>query len=106
MYWWISGAKRLLWLAPMFSETKSPKNMNLPNVGAYSKPTRRRFCRGRHEQLDVKNQFTGLLDGSYSLPLVAQYGLSPYLVGNVPWDMVLGHPWGYEHCVSHFACFN
>ena len=20
--------------------------------------------------------------------------------------MVLGHPWGYEHYVSHFACFN
>ena len=33
-------------------------------------------------------------------------GVSPYLVPNVPWDMVLGHPWGYEHCVSHFARFN
>ena len=32
--------------------------------------------------------------------------MSPYLVPNLPWDMVIVHPWGIEHCVSHFARFN
>ena len=27
-------------------------------------------------------------------------------VPNLPWDMLLGHPWGYEHCVSHIAGFH
>ena len=36
----------------------------------------------------------------------AQYGVPLYLVPNLPLDMVLGHPLGYEHCVSHFARFN
>ena len=61
---------------------------------------------GGDEQIDVKIQFTAVVDGSVSLPCVAQYGVSPYLVPNLPFDMVLGHPWGYEHCVSPFACFN
>ena len=61
---------------------------------------------GGNEQIDVKTQFTGVVDGSISLPQVAQYGVSTYLVLNLPWDMVLGHPWGYEHSVSHFARFN
>ena len=106
VFWWILGAKRSLWLTPMFLETNSPKNMNPPNGGAYSKPIMRRLCRGGDEQIDVKIQFTGVVDGSVSLPRVAQYGVSPYLVPNLPWDMVLGHLWGYEHCVSHFARFN
>ena len=61
---------------------------------------------GGDEQIDVKIQFTGVVDGSVSPPCVAQYGVSPYLVPNLPWDMVLRHPWGYEHCVRHFALFN
>ena len=65
---------------------------------------------GGDEQIDVKIQFTGVVDGSVSLFRVAQhtaqYGVSLYLVSNLPWDMVLGHPLGYEHCVSHFARFN
>ena len=61
---------------------------------------------GGDEQINVKIQFTGVVDGSVSLPRVAEYGVSPYLVQNLPWDMVLGHPWGYEHGVSHFARFN
>ena len=105
VFWWILGAKRSLWPTPMFLQTNSPKNMNPPNGGAYSKPIMRRLCRGGDEQIDVKIQFTGVVDGSVS-PRVAQYGVSPYLVPNLPWDMVLGHPWGYEHCVSHFARFN
>ena len=44
--------------------------------------------------------------GCVSLPRVAQYGVPPYLVLKIPWDMAFGHPWGYEHCVSHFACFS
>ena len=80
----------------------------------YEFPQRRRLLQadnetplpGRDEQIDVKIQFTGVVDGSVSLPRVAQYGVSPYLVPNLPWDMVFGHPWGYEHCVSHFARFN
>ena len=60
---------------------------------------------GGNEQIDVKNQFTGVMDGSVSLPRVAQHGVSPYLVPNLPRDMVLGPPWSYEHCVSHFARF-
>ena len=106
VFWWISAAKRSLWPTPIFLEIKCPKNMNLPDGGAYSKPPVRRLCRGGGEQIDVKIQFTGVVDGSVSLPRVAQYGLSAYLVPNLPWDMVLGHPWGYEHCVSHFARFN
>ena len=61
---------------------------------------------GGDEQIDFKIQLTGVVDGSVSLSRVAQYGVSPYLVPNLPWDMVFGHPWGYEHCVSHFARFN
>ena len=107
VFWWILGAKRSLWPTPMFSETKSPKNMNPPNGGAYSKPITTRLCRGGGgEEIDVKIQFTGVVDGTVSLPRVAQYGLSPYLVRNLPWDIVLGHPCGHEHCVSHFARFN
>ena len=80
----------------------------------YESPQRRRLLQadnetplpGGDEQIDVKIQFTGVVDGSGSLSRVAQYGVSPYLVPNLPWDMVLGQPWGYEHCVSHFARFN
>ena len=80
----------------------------------YEYPQRRRLLQadnetplpGGGEQIDVKTQFTGVVDGSVSLPPAAQYGVSPYLVPNSPWDMVLGHPWGYKHCVSHFAGFN
>ena len=80
----------------------------------YESPQRRRLLQannetpllGGDEQIDVKIQLTGVVDGSVSLPRVAQYGVSPYLVPNLPWDMVLGDPWGYEHCVSHFARFN
>ena len=80
----------------------------------YESPQRRRILQtdnetplpGADEQIEVKMQLAGVLDGSVSLPRVAQYGVSPYLVPNVPWDMVLEHPWGYEHCLSHFARFN
>ena len=106
VFWWILSAKRSLWPTPMFLETRSPKNMNPPNGGAYSKPTMRRLCRGGGEQMDVKIQFTGVVDGSVSLPRVAQYGVSPNPVPNLPSDMVFGHPWGYEHSVSHFARLN
>ena len=61
---------------------------------------------GGDEQIDVKIQFTGVVDGSVSLPCVARYGVSPYLVLNSPCDMVFGKAWVYEHCVSRFACFN
>ena len=60
---------------------------------------------GGDEQINVKIQLTGVVDGGVSLPQVAQYDVSPLLVPNLPWDMVLGHPWGYEHCVSHFVRF-
>ena len=66
----------------------------------------RRLCRGVNEQIDVKIQVTEVPDGSLLLSCVAQYGVLPYLVANLPWDMVLGPRWGYEHCVSHFALFN
>ena len=80
----------------------------------YQSPQRRRLLQadnetplpGGDEQIDVKIRFTGVVDGSSSLPRVAQYGVSPYLVPKLPWGVVLGHPWGYEHCVSHFARFN
>ena len=98
MFWWILGAKRLLSLTTMFLETKSPKNMNPPNRGAYSKPTTRRLCQG--------GGGTRVMDGNVSLPRVAECGVSPYLVPNLPWNKVLGHPWGYEHCKGHFARFN
>ena len=84
VFWWILGAKRSLGPTPMFLETNSPKNMNPPNGGAYSKPIMRRLCRGGDEQIDVKIQFTGVVDGSVSLPRVAQYGVSPYLFCSVP----------------------
>ena len=95
VFWWILGAQQSLWPTPTFLDTKSPKTMNPPNGGAYSKPTMRRLCGGGgDEQINVKIQFTGVVDGSFLLPRVAQYGVSPYLVPNLPWDMVLGHPWG------------
>ena len=81
----------------------------------YESPQRRRLLQADNEtpllggggdQIDVKIQFTGVVNGILSLPCVAQYGVSPYLVPNLPSDMVLGHPWGYKHCVSHFARFN
>ena len=80
----------------------------------YEFPQRRRLLQadnetplpGGDEKIDVKVQFTGFVDGSVSLPRVAQYGVSPYLVPNLPLDIILGHPWGYEHCVSHFAHFH
>ena len=107
MFWWILGAKRSLWPTPIFLETKSPKHMNPPKGGAYSKTIMRRLCRGGgDEQIDVKIRFLGVVDGSVSLPRVAHYGVSLYLVPNVTWDMVFGHPWGYKHCVSHFARLN
>ena len=56
--------------------------------------------------MDVKIQFTGVADGGITLRHVAGNGVSPNLVPNSPWDMVHGHPWGSEHCVSHFARFN
>ena len=65
----------------------------------YESPQRRRLLQadnetplpGGNEQIDVKIQFTGVVDGSGPLPRVAQYGVSPYLVPILPWDMVLGH---------------
>ena len=39
---------------------------------------------GGDEQMDVKIQFTGVVNGSIPLPRVAQYGVSPYLVPNLP----------------------
>ena len=105
VFWLILCAKRSLWPTPMFAEKISEK---------YESPQQRRLLEadnetplpGGDEQIDVKIQFKGVWDGSVSLPCVVQYGVSPYLVPNLPWDMVLGHPWGYEHCVSHFARFN
>ena len=66
----------------------------------YESPQQRRLLQADNETP------LGVVDGSVSLPRVAQYGVSPYTVPNLPWDMVLGHPWGYAHCVSHFARFN
>ena len=45
----------------------------------------RRLCLGGDEQIYGQTQFTGIVDGSVSLPRVAQYGLSPYLVPNLPY---------------------
>ena len=80
----------------------------------YESPQRRRLLQADNEkpllavdeQIDVKIKFTGVVDGSVAVPHVDQCGVSPYLVPNLPWDMVLGHPWAYEHCVNHFARFN
>ena len=106
VFWWILGAKRSLWPTPMFLETNSPKKYESPQQRRLLQADNETPLPGGDEQIDVKIQFTGVVDGSVSLPRVAQYGVSPYLVPNLPWDMVLGHPWGYEHCVSHFARFN
>ena len=46
VFWWILGAKQLLWPTAMFFETKPPKHINPPNGGAYSKLISRRLCRG------------------------------------------------------------
>ena len=64
MLWWTMGAKQSLWLTPMFLEAKFLKNMNPPNGGAYSKPITRHRCCGGNEQTDVKNELTGVVDGS------------------------------------------
>ena len=57
---WILGAKRSLWPTPMFLETNSSKNMNLPNGGAYSKPIMRRLCRGGTSKWTPKFNLRGL----------------------------------------------
>ena len=106
VFWWILGAKRSLWPTPMFFETKSRKNESPQRGRLLQADNETPLLGGGGEQKDVKIHFTGVVDGSPSLPCVAQYGVSPYPVPNLPWDIVLGHPWGYEHCVSHFACFN
>ena len=80
--------------------------MGIPPAEAPNPSRYRDSFAGGDEQIDIKIQHTGVLDGSVSLSRVAQYGVSPYPVPNLPWDMVLGHPWGYEHCVSHFPRFN
>ena len=46
VFWWILGAKQSIWPTPMFLETNSPKSVNPPNGGAYSKPIMRRLCQG------------------------------------------------------------
>ena len=101
------GCQAVAWASPnVFGDQISEK---------YESPQPRRLLQvdketplpgGGDEQIDVKIQFTGVVDGSVLLPRVAQYGVSPPLVLNLPWDMVLGHPLGYEHCVSHFARFS
>ena len=58
------------------------------------------------EQIDVKIQLAGVVDGSVLLPPFAQYGVSPYLIPTWPWDIISQHPWRYEHCVRHFARFH
>ena len=104
VFWWILGAKRSLWLTPIVWENQSPKNMNpLRSLQAHNETPLPGG--GGGQQMEVKIQFTGVVDGSVSLPRIAHYGVSPYLVPNVPWDMILGHRWGYEHCESHFARF-
>ena len=60
VFWWILGAKRSLWPTPMFLETNSPKNMNPPNGGAYSKPIMRRLCRGGTSKYMSKFNLRGL----------------------------------------------
>ena len=63
----------------------------------YESPQRRRLLEadnetplpGGDEQIDVKIQSTGVVDRSVPLPCVAQYSVSPYLVRNLPLDMVL-----------------
>ena len=102
----VESGCQMLALFAMLVGNKSPKNMYPPHGGAYSKLTTRRLCRRVDERMDVNIQFTGVVDGTVSLSRVAQYGMSPYIVPTLPWDMVLGHSWGYEHCVSLFAGFN
>ena len=108
MIWWILGCQAVALANPnVFGDQISEK---------MSPPKQRRLLQADNEtplpggegdeQIDVKIQITRVLDGSVSLPRVAQYGVSPNLVPNLPWDMGLGHLWGYEHCVSHFAHFN
>ena len=60
VFWWILGAKRLLWQTPMFLETKSPKNMNPPNRGAYSKTISKRLCQGGTSKKTSKLNLRGL----------------------------------------------
>ena len=47
---------------------------------------------GGDDQIDVKIQFTGVVDGSVSLARVAQHGVSPYLVPNLPCNIIFGEP--------------
>ena len=92
----------------------NPNVFGDPISEKYASPQRRRLLQadnetplpGGDEQIYVKTQFTGVVDGSVLLSRVAQYGVSPYLVPNLPRNIFLGHPWGYEHCVCHYALFN
>ena len=49
---------------------------------------------GQEEEIEDKIQFTGVVDGSVPVSRVAQYGVSPYLVPNLTWDMVFSAPMG------------
>ena len=59
VFWWNEGANRSLWPTPMFLKTQSPKNMNPPNRGAYSKPITRRLCRGETSKWTSKFSLRG-----------------------------------------------
>ena len=70
MFLWILGAKRSLWTTPKILETKSPKNINPPNAGAYSKPLTRRFRRQGTSKRTAKFNQRGLWMVVFHFPVL------------------------------------
>ena len=77
-----------------------------PNGGAYSKQIMRRLCQGGTSKRTSKFNLRGLWMVVFHF-LVLPSMACPRTLSRIYLGIwFLGHPWGYEHCVSHFARFN
>ena len=61
---------------------------------------------GGERQADVRLRFVGRTDEASKFPKNVDIPVTGYIVPHLGWDVIVGHPWGWDHCVAHFACFN
>ena len=53
---------------------------------------------------NLQLQLVGCPDNPNGLPMYVTTPVSPY-VADVEWNIVSGHPWGFDFCLGHFARF-